>query len=109
MKLKDEYYVKTIEELENKKKEISNFLKHNNFDNDRELLVNKSQQYFQAYLVKKFLGKERIKFISDNYNSDVQFKKFINEYPVILSTTHAINNSKSNNFIFDYIIFDEAS
>ncbi|WP_375141721.1 AAA domain-containing protein [Bacillus sp. EB600] len=31
------------------------------------------------------------------------------EYPVILSTTHSLRNSPEKNYLFDYVIIDEAS
>ncbi|MCQ6281614.1 hypothetical protein JN080_20710 [Bacillus sp. EB600] len=37
------------------------------------------------------------------------FKTFIKEYPVILSTTHSLRNSPEKNYLFDYVIIDEAS
>lgn len=37
------------------------------------------------------------------------FNDFIKEYPVILSTTHSLRNSAANNYLFDYVLIDEAS
>jgi hypothetical protein len=37
------------------------------------------------------------------------FGSFIKEYPVILSTTHSLRSCASNNYLFDYVIMDEAS
>lgn len=46
------------------------------------------------------------------FNEDVlwkNFSDFINEYPVILSTTHSLRRCASENYLFDYVIIDEAS
>lgn len=38
-----------------------------------------------------------------------QSEEFIKDYPVILSTTHSLRSSLSNDFVYDYVIIDEAS
>jgi hypothetical protein len=46
------------------------------------------------------------------FNEDVLWKDFgafIKEYPVILSTTHSLRRCASENYLFDYVIIDEAS
>lgn len=59
-------------------------------------------------LYKRFnKGKDRIIF-----NDDVLWKKFgafLNEYLIILSTTHSLRKCASVNYLFDYVIIDEAS
>ena len=37
------------------------------------------------------------------------FDAFIKEYPVILSTTHSLRSCIGKNYLFDYLIVDEAS
>jgi hypothetical protein len=39
----------------------------------------------------------------------VRFQEFINTFPIILSTTHALRRSIPKNFLLDYVIIDEAS
>ena len=41
--------------------------------------------------------------------SQKDFETFINEYPVILSTTHSLRSCASANYLFDYVIVDETS
>ena len=36
-------------------------------------------------------------------------EQFCDEYPIIFSTTHAIKNCFGRDFLFDYLIIDEAS
>ncbi|WP_246517522.1 AAA domain-containing protein [Clostridium aciditolerans] len=38
-----------------------------------------------------------------------KFSNFINEYPIILSTTHSLRKCASRNYLFDYVIIDESS
>ena len=109
LELKDEYYKSAIIALEQQQKQLCSYLSTCSFVEEENSLVKKSQCFFQAYLADKYCDEERVKFNIDNYFHTQKFKEFINEYPIILSTTHAINKSKSRDFIFDYIIFDEAS
>lgn len=39
----------------------------------------------------------------------VRFQEFINTFPIILSTTHALRRSIPKNYLLDYVIIDEAS
>lgn len=68
--------------------------------------VKLSMKYFQKYLFTKYINGQKkysIDDISKNYSD------FINDYPVILSTTHSSRNTFNNEFKFDYIIMDESS
>ena len=42
-------------------------------------------------------------------NFKARFKQFIETYPIILSTTHALRRSIPQNYLLDYVIMDEAS
>ena len=42
-------------------------------------------------------------------NFKVRFQQFIEAYPIILSTTHALRRSIPQNYLLDYVIIDEAS
>ncbi len=46
-------------------------------------------------------------FSYENYRDN--FNQFIEEYPVILSTTYALVPTANKSFLFDYLIIDEAS
>jgi len=88
--------------------ELKNLLKNYNFDNALDEHKMKSMMLFKSYLSKRYdLKSERKRF-----NTDVlwkEFGSFTKEYPVILSTTHSLRNSTGNNFLYDYLIIDEAS
>jgi superfamily I DNA and/or RNA helicase len=67
-----------------------------------------SMKLFALHLSKKYrLGEQREQFEPDILWKD--FDAFTKEYPVILSTTHALRNCTKENFLYDYIIIDEAS
>jgi len=110
LKLKDEYYNKVIWDLKKQKEELEKWLDEYDFDGEVEALVEKSKQYFQAYLFDIYgRNSERQIFSDRDYIRSDKFKGFIKEYPIILSTTHAISKSKAQDHVFDYVIFDEAS
>jgi|AKZA01.1.fsa_nt_gi Protein of unknown function (DUF2726). len=110
--LQDKYYKQKILELEKYKEEVKHRLKFNNYDTEIRSLISKSRDYFRAYLADIFyinLYSKRTEFSSSNYFHSNNFNKFVKEYPVILSTTHAISKSKSQDYTFDFLIVDEAS
>ena len=38
-----------------------------------------------------------------------KFTEFVKEYPIILSTTHSLRYCTDEDYMFDYVIIDEAS
>ena len=63
--------------------------------------------YSKLCFIKTTLRKPRESYTVNSFKHN--FKNFIKDYPVILSTTHSIMNSISENYLFDYLIIDEAS
>ncbi|WP_195783429.1 AAA domain-containing protein [Aliarcobacter butzleri] len=92
---------KQINTFENK---LSNF----DFENKMKLYTQKSM-----FLIKRFIS-NKYKFANKrtSFNSDVLWKdfgSFIEEYPIVLSTTHSLRNSTGNSYLYDYLIIDESS
>lgn len=107
--LQDQYYKEKISELNHRIAEIKEVLINKNFDEELIKLQEKSEKYFKSFLAGKYGNSSRKEFNSTNYFYAKNFDDFIFEYPIVLSTTHAISNSKNENFKFDYLIIDEAS
>ena len=108
--LQKNYYERKILDLKHEQRSIEENLKTNNFDDEMKQLEEKSMLYFRGYLANRFNSQsERIKFSGEDYYKPDVFKQFILEYPIILSTTHAIAKSKDPRHKFDYLIVDEAS
>jgi superfamily I DNA and/or RNA helicase len=83
--------------------ELSSF----DFDKKMNDYINHSLKLFKVKLAKKYSKEDRqIYEIDDLYRKP---KKFINDYPIILSTTYSLCSSLSENFKYDYVIIDEAS
>lgn len=84
-------------------KELSNY----NFDNKMQEYSDLSMKLFKHYLAQKYERQQRKSYSEDDLwkHSD----EFIVDYPVILSTTHSLRSSLSNQYVYDYVIVDEAS
>ena len=105
--LKRDYYKSGIEE---RKKQISSLktrLENKSYKSLMEQYTDLSSKLFKAVLHKKYSKNARGNYTVRNFKYN--FQNFIQDYPVILSTTHSIMTSISENYLFDYMIIDEAS
>ena len=67
-----------------------------------------SMSLLELHLSKKYnLNEKRKQFEQDVLWKDSE--SFTKEYPVVLSTTYALRNCTEKNFLYDYLIIDEAS
>lgn len=99
------YYDLKIKELESKLEECEKILENQKFDDLAEKHYKVSLKIFDHYLSQRFKKKEN--YTLDSYKTN--FSSFINDYPVILSTAYSVTYSVAKNFVFDYVIVDEAS
>ena len=100
------FYRTKLAELEMESKAISKSLAKGKMNNLAAACDELSKTIFQYYL-NKYIDRSEIGFTQDNYIR--QFDRFIEHFPVVMSTTHSIRQSVPKGFIFDYIIIDEAS
>lgn len=104
------FYEKKEQELNQRIERIESHLEGVNF---KELLLDyssKSMALFKAKLGDRYSGKKKRTFFNaDCWFQDKLFRKFIEEYPVVMSTTHSLRNCAPNGYLFDYVIMDEAS
>ncbi|MFL0248082.1 AAA domain-containing protein [Candidatus Clostridium stratigraminis] len=105
--LKRDYYISAIDERKKRIALLELRLEGKSFKELMEKYTDISAKLFKAALFNKYSIKNRENFTIKSYKA--RFKEFINEYPVILSTTHSILNSVTENYLFDYIIIDESS
>ncbi|WP_123042982.1 AAA domain-containing protein [Cohnella candidum] len=101
------YYQLKIEQLTEQIEGLKKKLDQGSF----EMLIKMHQQYseqlFRHKLYEKYNGREQIQTNEKNYKKN--FAEFIDQYPIIISTTHSLRNCIPENFLFDYVIIDEAS
>jgi len=77
------------------------------FDKKMEEYSDLSARLFRDQLVEKYKSGERRQFSLDDLWKNS--KAFIEEYPVIMSTTYSLRSSLSNDIMYDYVIIDESS
>lgn len=101
------YYQVKMQELTNRIEFIDNALKDFAFNNKMKEYTQCSMQLLKAALFEKYRQTKRV-----IYNiAELKFKskEFINDYPVIMSTTYSLRQSLSESLFYDYVIIDEAS
>ncbi|UCZ54996.1 AAA domain-containing protein [Bacillus shivajii] len=106
--LQKTYYEAKINEIQNQINQLETKLADYDFENAMKQYSSDSMKLFKAQLAGTY-GKKRSRNV---FTSDVlwrNFNGFINEYPVILSTTHSLRNCAAKNYLFDYVLIDEAS
>lgn len=106
--LQDLYYKHRISELQSEKSALEAQLVNYRFDEKMEELSQKSMKLFKAELAQRYCWQSMRKAFEkkDFYSNSDEFTK---EYPVVLSTTYSIKGTLSIDFVYDYLIVDEAS
>ena len=102
------YYTRRLEEIKKRKNELQVALSMFDFDAKMKNYSAMSMTAFKASLAEKY-GAIHVRRY---YEADDLWKNsedFINEYPVVLSTTYSLRASLSSQFVYDYVIVDEAS
>ena len=97
-------YLNDLQKIENDIKEKENFINSNK--DTENVFINSSMDYLKKYLSIKY-EKERKQYSQNEIWNNC--KEFLNDYPVVLSTTYSSRNTFNNDFKFDYIIMDESS
>ena len=102
------YYNRRLIEIERRREELKAELLDFNFEAKMKRYSELSMDAFKSKLAQKY------KSITErrHYEPDDLWQRsydFINDYPVVLSTTYSLRASLSNNFVYDYVIVDEAS
>lgn len=102
------FYEIKIEQLKNNVQNLSQILEKFNFKDKMKDYSELSVKIFKAKLAKKYLNKKRNVY-SDIIDIENKSKEFIEDYPIILSTTYSLRNCLATNVMYDYVIIDEAS
>ncbi|MCR5056918.1 MAG: AAA family ATPase [Clostridia bacterium] len=102
------FYVRRIPEIESKIKKIEVTLKSENFTEINEKYRANALKAFKAFFARKYSGVSTRK----TYTAEDLWRQsaaFMNDYPVVLSTTYSLSSSLSDKVMFGYVIVDEAS
>ena len=106
--LQSQYYITRKTELSEQITLLQTKLKDYQFETELVSYSNRSMELLKSNLANRYQGKKRKKFSADTALWKY-FKDFIQEYPVVLSTTHSLRSCAEDNYLFDYVIMDEAS
>ena len=101
------FYQKQIQKLENDVESLEDQLNGTSFDALLEQHQHVSEKLFRKCLYQSHGGRTAGSFTKKNFKA--KFRQFIEAYPIILSTTHALRRSIPQNYLLDYVIIDEAS
>lgn len=102
------YYERKTEEIKEQIEALIKRLESYQFNCAIREYSENSMRLFKAKLAERYSNhKKRLLFTKESLWRD--FGSFIKDYPVILSTTHSLRNCASFNYLFDYVIMDEAS
>ena len=105
------FYVAKRRELEKEKNALELKLERYDFDAKMNELTEKSLKFFLSDLESRYSWKDgRKSFKDDCFYRGAE--EFVKEYPVVLSTTYSIKGNllkNHNDYIYDYLIVDEAS
>jgi len=105
--LDSHYYKLKLEELNTERHILENSLEKEGFDEAKLKYIDISKEVLNRSLYKKYAKLELLDYTYNNYRRN--FDKFINEYPIVLSTSYALIPSADSGYVFDYLIIDEAS
>ncbi len=101
------YYRRKLADLEKRRKNLEALLAGVHFEERLERLTKLSMQLLNHHLAARYNNRKRKRFKFDDLWSRPE--SFLDEYPVILSTTFSIITSLKNGYVFDCVIVDEAS
>ena len=106
--LQNLFYKTKFQELLDEKKALEENLRNYHFDAKMEELRSKSMKLFKSELAQRY-AKSLQRPIFEKKDFRGSSESFTTEYPVILSTTYSIKGTLSTDFVYDYLIVDEAS
>lgn len=107
LNLQKDYYNLKIQSLENKRTDLQNQLDKGSFDILCDQHEELSHSLLKNELYRKYNGRKKITLNVKTYKNN--FDKFIQNFPIILSTTHSLRKCIPENYLFDYLIIDESS
>ena len=106
--LEDAYYYAYQSKLEKELVAVTEHLQSINLKQGIQELTNSSSQLLKSEIAKRYSsGGARILFTSKNIKRGTE--AFLKEYPIVLSSTYKSNDNINPDYVFDYVIMDEAS
>lgn len=101
------FYLAKKREINDEIESIEAFLKDNDVNKNVDILRDHSLAFLKSSIFDHYKGENRPVFERSTIKR--QSEKFLQEYPVVLSTTYSAKSCISKDMVFDYVIMDEAS
>lgn len=101
------YYSLASQDLENKIKELDHNLSASNIDTMISEHQQLSEKIFKSHTAHHYNNRVLRRYSVDDLWQHSE--SFIKDYPIILSTTYSLRNSLNRDYVYDYVIVDEAS
>jgi hypothetical protein len=108
LRLQREYYDKRIGELTVRVQQLDDELRRADFASLAEEHRRLSVDALRASLNARYRELSRTMY-SATYKQGSTFASFTRDYPVVLSTCHALLDSIADGYLLDYLVIDEAS
>lgn len=105
--LESAYYHSLKREIEQEQDAITSMLQAIDIRQSAQDLRSSSLLLWKSLMAKRYAPRERKKFTLKDIKPKTE--KFLAEYPIVLSTTYSAKSCISQDFVFDYVIMDEAS
>lgn len=101
------FYDLYIDNLENEIYKMQDWLNSHDEKQNLDDYIEVSKRIFNHSLYKRYKKLGATKFSLETYKG--QFEKFVKHYPVITSSTLSLHTSIPKDYLFDFLIIDEAS
>lgn len=105
--LRNLYYLAKTHEIKDEIADLERRMNGQLLDEKVNRLTELSKAYFEKELSSMFAERKREGYAKENYKR--QFEDFVNDFPVILSSTYSLAKCSGRGFLFDYLIVDESS
>jgi len=102
------YYDKHLAELQHRLAAVERLLAEHDFQALQRKLEELSWELLLASVSERFRGKDTRSIFTERELWS-KYASFLNDFPVVLSTTHSLKTSLSPDCLYDLVIVDEAS
>ncbi len=103
------FYELTLKKIETNILDITNKLNTFNYEKKINLYSEISRKILNSELIKKYKNNKWQTYELFELKYKKNSEKFLQRYPIILSTTYSLTSSLADGTLYDYVIIDEAS
>ncbi len=105
--LQNLYYLSRINQAKKEIQDIDKYMKGQSLEEKVKIYSELSRGYFNNFLFDSYCNNNRGSYNKGNYKRF--FSDFVNDFPIVLSSTYSLAKCSQRGFLFDYLIVDESS